>query len=192
MRPLGYLYKRVEKCPDWFKAGNVKDVYSLSNCVSKNFWEELDPEVLDGYWGYNGFGIFDSPETMKALAAKHGIDLAGQKLFYYEAHEQEYNEEQGVWVPLEPDASLVTDVVPPTHKTLEGFDITTRFMPSPFPECSPLSCNAYAETIPTNAHCLLRTAEEAFHIIQSGPHDAQFFGEPGPYQIVAVYSVQDE
>jgi hypothetical protein len=116
----------------------------------------------------------------------------GLKLFYYEAHEHEYDAEQDAWTPLEPEPSLITDVVPPPYKTLEGFDITTRFLRGLFPECSPLACNGYAESIATNAHCLLRTVEEAFQVLQSGPHDAQFFGEPGPYQIVAVYSVHDE
>lgn len=189
MRPLGYLYKRVARRPNWLKAGTVEDVYSLSNCISKNFWEEIAPEELDGYWGYNGFGLFDSPDVMHALAARHGISLEGQKLFYYEAHVEDYDAEQAAWVPYEPDPSLVTNVIPPKHKTLEGFDITTCFMPSPFPECSPLSCNGYAENIETNAHCLFNTFEDALHVLQSGPHDAQFFGEPGPYRIVAVYSI---
>lgn len=191
MRPLGYLYKRVAKRPDWLKAGNVEDVYSLSNCVSKNFWEEIDSQESGGVWEYNGFGLFDSPEVMQALVAQHSVPLEGLKLFYYEAHEEEYDEKQEAWVPYAPEPSLVTNVAPPPHKTLEGFDITTCFAPSPFPECSPLSCNGYAETIATNAHCLLCSFEEAFHIIQSGPHDAQFFGEPGPYRIIAVYSVHD-
>lgn len=186
MRPLGYLYKRVAKRPGWLKAEAVEDIYSLSNCISKNFWEEFD-----GDWEYNGFGLANSPEVMKASASEYGISLEELKLFYYEAYEEEYDTEQGAWTPYGPDPSLVTDIVPPKHKTLEGFDITTCFLPSPFPECSPLSCNGYAETIATNAHCLLRTFEDALQTIQSGPYDAQYFGEPGPYRILAVYSVDD-
>lgn len=29
MQPLGYLYKRVERRPDWLEAPNVTDVFAL-------------------------------------------------------------------------------------------------------------------------------------------------------------------
>jgi len=33
MIPVGYMAKRVIKKPDWLKATNVIDVYSVSSCV---------------------------------------------------------------------------------------------------------------------------------------------------------------
>lgn len=178
MRPLGYLYKRVANRPAWLKAETVEDIYSLSNCISKDFADYIN------YWKHNGYWLFDSPEAIQALAAEHSISLEGLKLFYYEAHEEEYDDERQAWVPFGPEPSFVTNVVPPKHKTVEGFDVTC-YSAHTSPECSPLSCNACAEMITTNAHCLLRTFEEAVHAIESG----QFKGtEPGPYRIIAVYS----
>jgi hypothetical protein len=37
MIPVGYMAKRVQKKPDWLKAPNVIDIYSVCDCVSKNF-----------------------------------------------------------------------------------------------------------------------------------------------------------
>jgi len=69
--------------------------------------------------------------------------------------------------------------------SLEGFDVTS-FVVHTSPECSPLSCNSLAEKIPTNRHCLFNTFDEAKSAIDNG----MFAGaEPGPYRIIAVYSV---
>jgi hypothetical protein len=54
------------------------------------------------------------------------------------------------------------------------------------PEHSPLSCNSIAEDVPTNSHCLLATFEEAETALNKGVFED---GEPGPYRIFAVYSV---
>jgi hypothetical protein len=85
-----------------------------------------------------------------------------------------------------PDASLATDVEPPAARTLEGFDVVT-FSAGTFPECSPLSCNGVAEEVPTNRHCLLPSFEAAVQAIESGKFANS---EPGPFRIIAVYSVE--
>jgi hypothetical protein len=47
MIPVGYMAKLVQKKPDWLKAPNVIDIYSVSDCVSKNladsikFWKRV-------------------------------------------------------------------------------------------------------------------------------------------------------
>ena len=87
MRPLGYLYKRVAARPDWIKARHVSDIYSLSGCVSGNFADYIN------YWKHNGFWLFDSPKVIESLATEHSISLEGLKLFYYEAHVKEFEEE---------------------------------------------------------------------------------------------------
>ena len=178
MRPLGYLYKSVAVRPDWVKASHVSDIYSLSGCVSENFADYIN------YWKHNGYWLFDSPQVIQSLAAEHGISLEGMKLFYYEGHEQEFDDEHQKWIPYEPEASFGTNVIEPSSKTFEGFDVTT-FSVHTSPECSPLSCNACAENLPTNAHCLFPTFEEATQAIESGAFQGT---EPGPYRIIAVYS----
>ena len=54
------------------------------------------------------------------------------------------------------------------------------------PGCSPLSCNALAAEVPTNRHCLLQSFEAAMQAIESGRFAHT---EPGPFRIIAVYSV---
>jgi hypothetical protein len=179
MRPIGYLYKRVAARPDWIKANHVSDIYSLSGCVSVNFADYIN------YWKHNGYWLFDSPRIIESLASGHGISLNGMKLFYYEAHELEFDDEHQKWAPYEPEATFGTNVLEPAGKALEGFDVTS-FSAHTSPECSPLSCNSCAETLSTNTHCLFHTFEEAAHAIESGAFQNT---EPGPYRVIAVYSV---
>ena len=68
---------------------------------------------------------------------------------------------------------------------LEGFDVATLSRHNKA-ECSPLSCNSLAKTIPTNEHCLIPTFEEAKDKLEQGLFDNS---EPGPFRIVSVYSV---
>jgi hypothetical protein len=94
-----------------------------------------------------------------------------------------FDEEQ--WSPFIPELSFVTNVSIPPEKRLEGFDIVS-FSAKGAPECSPLSCNSLAESIPTNAHCLLISFEEAERYLNQGAFKNS---EPGPYRIFSVYSV---
>ncbi len=122
---------------------------------------------------------------MRALAAEHSIPLDGLALFYYEAHEAQYDGQEARWMPFAQEASFATDVEPPAARTLEGFDVVT-FSTGSAPECSPLSCNGLAAEVPTNSHCLLPSFEAAVQALESG----QFaHSEPGPLRIIAVYSV---
>src|SRR6185503_10722544 len=81
MIPVGYMAKRVTARPAWLDAERVKDVYSVSGCVSKNFADYIS------YWKHNGYWFFDSPELIVDVARDHSVDLEGTTLFFYEAHE---------------------------------------------------------------------------------------------------------
>jgi hypothetical protein len=177
MRPAGFLAKRIVARPDWLNAANVRDIYSLSGCVSPDFADYVE------YWKHNGFWLFDSPEIIHDIARQHSIDLVGTILFYYEIYEKEFDGQ--AWQPFEPDSPPGTNVIVPTEKRLEGFDVVT-FSNRALPECSPLSCNHLASEVPTNSHCLFDSFDEAERLITNG-----FFNdsEPGPYRIFSVYSV---
>ena len=110
-------------------------------------------------------------------------DLQGILLFYYEAHEMEFDGQ--FWRPFGPESSIPTHVVVPSQKELKGFDVVTFSVPHS-PECSPLSCNGLAEDLRTNEHCLLDSFEEAKSYLEEGRFSEC---EPGPYRIFAVYSV---
>src|SRR5579864_8150564 len=152
MTPAGYMAKRVHKRPDWLKAPNIAEIYSVSGCISEDFADYVD------YWKHNGFWFFDSPEIIKNVATENSIQLEGTSLFYYEVHEKEFD--GAVWQPYAPEPSFPTNVLAPVRKRLEGFDVVTFYARS-LPECSPLSCNSMAEELPTNAHCLFESFEEA-------------------------------
>lgn len=180
MIPVGYMAKRVNTRPDWIHSERVLDVYSVSHCVSTDFADYIN------YWKHNGWWFFDSPEIIQQLAQDHSIDLNGTSLFYYEVHELQFDDAQNQWTRFKPEPSLTTNVVVPARKTLEGYDVVT-FTVGTGAECSPLSCNALAAHLETNSHCLLASVEQAQRLLESGEFKG---GEPGPYRIFAVYSVE--
>ena len=176
MIPAGYMAKRVQ-APNGFHIAHVSDVYSVSSCVNDNFADYIE------YWKHNGYWLFDSPEIIREVARGNALHLEGTALFYYEVYALEFDGQQ--WCTYQPEPSFPTNVVPAEGKKLEGFDVVTFFAKNA-PECSPLSCNALAEEMPTNAHCLLSSFDDALSKVTSGAFkDA----EPGPYRIFAVYSV---
>ncbi len=176
MIPIGYMAKYVHKTPDWLQAPGVIDIYSVSNCVSKDFADFIN------YWKHNGYWFFDSAEIIREIAQDKSIDTTDTSLFFYEAHEKEFDE--GKWQSFKPDSSFATNIVLPSHKRLEGFDVVS-FTGGNAPGCSPLSCNSLAKELVTNAHCLFGSFEEAEKHLDKGTFAKC---EPGPYRIFAVYS----
>jgi hypothetical protein len=87
---------------------------------------------------------------------------------------------------MTPEPSFTTNVIAPARKNLEGYDVITFWMGNE-PEESPLSCNGLATRIETNRHCLIESFDQAKQAVEEG----QFRNsEPGPYRIVAVYSLE--
>ncbi len=180
MIPVGYIAKRIALRPDWIKAEGVSDVYSVSGCVSKDFADYIT------CWKHNGYWFFDSPQAIQEFAQQKTIDLTGTKLFYYEVHDREFDDAEGTWMPFQPESSFQTQVVVPTQKALEGYDVVT-FSLGTSAECSPLSCNSLATELDTNQHCLLSFFEGAQQLLEQGRFKNT---EPGPFRIFAVYSVE--
>ncbi len=180
MIPVGYMAKRVSLRPEWLQFERVVDVYSVSNCISKDLADYIN------YWKHNGFWFFDSPKIIQRLAQENTIDLKGTSLFYYEVSALQFDQGRSEWTIFEPEASFPTQVVVPARKVLEGYDVVT-FSVGSRAECSPLSCNALANEVEINPHCLLASLEQAQHLLKSGRFKHT---EPGPYRIFAVYSVE--
>jgi hypothetical protein len=181
MVPAGYMAKRVEhahpKFLEWIRAPHISEIYSVSNCMCDDFADYIR------HWKHNGYWFFDSPGKIREVAKEASASLEGTILFYYEVHESEFD--GSTWCSWYPEASFRTNVVQPSSKHLEGFDVVT-FSVKTSPECSPLSCNGLAKELATNQHCLFATFEAAESALNTGAFkDA----EPGPYRIFAVYSV---
>lgn len=182
MIPVGYMAKRVATNPDWLKTIRVKDIYSVSHCVSEDFADYIN------FWKHNGFWLFDSPQVIVDLAAEHNLSLGDVKFFYYKVYEQQCDEGDSMWKPFGPEASFTTRVEVPPQKRLEGYDVVS-FWRQTAPECSYLSCNGMAEKIDVNEHCLISTFGEAKRLVESKVFENC---EPGPCRIFAVYSVSGD
>jgi hypothetical protein len=176
---VGYMAKRVAQRPDWLKAPEVKDIYSVSGCTSRDFMDYIK------FWRHNGFWLFDTPQIIQVLSRENSVSSEGLTFFYYEVYEEEFNETISEWLPFEPK-SFPTSVVSPATQQFHGYDVVT-FSAGTNPECSPLSCNHLASEIKTNSHCLLRTLKEAKESLESGKFDNS---EPGPFRIFAVYTIE--
>ena len=77
------------------------------------------------------------------------------------------------------------NVQEPNSSRVAGYDVVS-FSGHVGCECSPLSCNYLAESVPVNRHCLLDSYERAAHMIENGQLDDC---EPGPYRIVEVHLI---
>ena len=179
MIPAGYMLKRVCLKPDWIGASGVKDIYSVSGCISEYFADYIQ------HWRHNGYWLFNDPADMDQIVAKTGADRSELTLFYYEVYEEEFDESEKLWSAFAPEMAFATRVETPKRLQLEGFDVTS-FSAGTTPECSPLSCNSLANEIKTNEHCLLETLEDAKDALETGRFDNS---EPGPFRIFAVYTV---
>lgn len=176
--PSGYLYKQAIARPEWLNVPSVDHIHSVSGCMAPVFADYIP------YWKHNGLWLFDTPQAMHPIAVEEGVDLATFGLFYYETYPEAFDGAGRAWIPVAPDQGLVL-VAPPPARRLLGFDVVC-FSCGNAPECSPLSCNRLAETIPVNRHCLFGTFEEAKAALEAG-HFAHT--EPGPYRIMSVYAV---
>jgi hypothetical protein len=177
--PAGYLAKDIQIATQWLGNKRVEDIWSVSNCVSGAFCDYI------GYWKHNGYWLFDSAQVVRELADREGVDCSRLRLFYYEVHEEQYDNDVGAWSAFCPDAAFVTNVRPLATRQRAGFDVVS-FSAWNAPECSPLSCNGLAGSIDVNSHCLLDTFEQAKALLECGRvRDC----EPGPYRIFSVYPV---
>ena len=111
MIPTGFMAKRVVNKPDWPPANGVKDIYSVSGCISKDFANYIN------FWKHNGHWLFNSPEVIEQVAWEHSIDLAGTTMFYYEVYEREFNDEKELWCPYQSGQSFTTNILLPECKT---------------------------------------------------------------------------
>ncbi len=175
------MYKSVSLKPEWHNTHSVTDIYSVSGCVSKDFDDGID------YWKHNGYWFFDSPNIIENIANENDLSLEGMKVFFYLAHDEQWNNEIEVWEPFSPEESFDTSVVLPECSTTQGYDIVC-YSCQTSAECSPLSCNHMPQEIEVNSHCLLPSLDVAMKLIESGLFKDC---EPGPYRILEVQSVEN-
>ncbi|HTY07530.1 MAG TPA: hypothetical protein VMF29_00050, partial [Candidatus Edwardsbacteria bacterium] len=114
------MAKRVEVKPDWLKAPDVVDIYSVSRHVTDDFADYIN------YWKHNGYWFFNSPDIIIEIAKQNGIHLEGTIFFYYEVHDKQWNEIKKTWESFNPEPSFETNVIKPQKTTkLAGYDVVT-------------------------------------------------------------------
>lgn len=102
--PAGYMAKRVVCKPDWLKANGVHDIYSVSGCISKDFADYIN------FWKHNGHSLFDSPDVIEQVAREQSIDLTATMMFYYEVHEQEFDDQKNNGVHMRVQQSHIANI----------------------------------------------------------------------------------
>lgn len=179
MIPAGYMAKEIFTTADKSISPDVKDVYSVSGCLSRNFvWNKP-------VFKHNGYYFFDTPEIIRDIAGEYDIDLSEATLFYYEVYHKQYNYDKARWESFAPDESFETNVMLPKQKKLEGYDVASFYLEQG-PEHSYLSCNYMASRIKTNEHCLLEDFTETLTYVENEHFN---YCEPGPSRIFSVYTV---
>jgi hypothetical protein len=168
----GYFPKRIALRADWLKAPLVKEIWSVSDCIS-----EGPPDWIDK-WLHNDLGLFDTPELAESVVPEP--DRGQYTIVGYRVWDRMFD--HGKDVPLSTTPSSVPGPAPGFISL--GFDAVARSMSSSF-ECSPLSCNGGAATFLTNENCLFETLDAA---IAGAREFSSGNWEPGPYWVVEVLS----
>ncbi len=197
MIPLGYMYKSVGPLIRSDLPDSIVDFHTLGEC-SGNSTQDFANYIP--FFKHNGWGLYNSPRVMQEIAVENNIDLSEMQCFYYEAYRSEFdfperigkapakiNQEswKGVWKPLLAQDAFTTDIVVPETKNLSGFDVVEHTGGSTF-ECSLIACSDLVHKWKLNSHGLFATFDEAKSAVETGLfHDH----EPGPYRIVAVYTL---
>ena len=174
MIDAGYFVKHVAPKPDWLKVAGVREICSVSNCIS---------EAPDGWfdrWVHNEFGWFNRISDALGLVADDRRALF--RLFAYRLHPEVFRPD-GRRVALVVPPDVKPDPIPGSFQTL-GFDSVCKSTRGVLGfECSPLSCNGLAEEWPVNEFCLFPSLGDA---IAGAVRFAAEQPEPGAYFVVEV------
>jgi hypothetical protein len=166
----GYFPKRIALRDEWLKAPAVREVWSVSECISEG------PPDWVSQWRHNDVWLFDTPELAESVVPP------GERGLYvvlgYRIWDRMFDEGD----ELELDEDLPRLEEPAAGFESVGFDAVARLGTRNF-GCSPLSCNGGAETFATNERCLFRTFDEA---VAGAKAFSSGNWEPGPYWVVEV------
>lgn len=165
----GYFPKRILPRPDWLAAPAVREIWSVSHCMSKA------PEGWIDHWKHNAQWLYDTvalAESVVPPGERDAFSIVG-----YRVAATMFDE--GDEVPL--DEAIQPLPGPEVGFESLGFDAVGRLQTT-F-ACSPLSCNHAADKLATNEHCLFRTVQEAMPAAREFSRGGW---EPGPYWIVEV------
>lgn len=192
--PAGYMAK-LPPTDDPYPRRFPAAISSVSGCVVPNFADYVEA------WLHNDHWFFDSIARLREAARRLAADLGTARFVYYEQLTHEFDTETRTWnrfpasISSRPGDSTprANDYGPnrvevPRRRELLGFDVVTSRAGNG-PECSPLTCNDLASSLPVNGYCLFDSFEEAARSVEDGGFEK---GEAGPYRFIAVYRVDPD
>jgi hypothetical protein len=166
---VGYFPKRTQTRPEWLKASVVREICSVSECISSG------PEGWIEKWLHNALGFYESEDLAWQVV---GPDRGGFDMYAYKAYPLQFDD--GAVGPWQAPVELQLEL---SEFVFLGFDLVSRSTANNF-ECSALSCNSGADEFPVNRFCLMDDSAAAFEactVVSKGAY------EPGPYHLLEVY-----
>jgi hypothetical protein len=169
----GYFARRIEPKPDLLQASAVREICSVSECISSGAEDWISA------WRHNGFGWFNS--IGDAVSVVPEARRGEFRLFAYRLHSKVFRGTRRAALAVPEDVH--PEPLPEEFRSI-GFDSASRSSEQGLSlECSPLSCNGLASELPVNEHCLFPTLDAA--IAGAGKFAAEQ-PEPGDYYVVEV------
>ena len=173
MIDAGFFAKRIEPKPEFLKAPGVREICSVSGCISSG------PEKWIELWLHNDLGWFN--RIADAGRVIPGGEEAHYRLFAYRLYPEVFTRTGRV--PLVIPPNVAPEAISGDFRRL-GFDSANKSMESVLGlECSPLSCNSMADELAVNEFCLFAELSAA---IAAAERFAAEQPEPGDYYVVEV------
>ena len=167
---IGYISKPVAAPPADFAPHGLREIASVSNCIVGR------PDGWLTLWRHNDWFVYDSPELAREIARECGA--YDWPVLAYLVYPVEFRPEGEVPISVQSAASPM-----PASFQLLGWDVANRLFAPDF-ECSPLSCNGLAQTVPVNEFCLVESEQEAIDLARRCAREQP---EPGTYFVVEVW-----
>ena len=169
----GYFAKRVKPRPEHLPASGVREICSVSECLSPGAQDWI------ASWRHNSLGWFNT--VADAVRVVPEEQRGEYRLFAYRIHPEVFRGRDRR--PLVVPDDVRPDAVPAGFRSI-GFDSASRSSDAGLSlECSPLSCNGLATELPVNEHCLFQTIDDA---IAGAIRFAIEQPEPGDYYVLEV------
>ena len=169
----GYFARRIEPKPELLKAPGVREICSVSECISSG------AESWISAWRHNGLGWFNS--VADALGVVPELQRPEFRLFAHRVYPELFRGRERIALMFPDD--MRPEPLPEGFRSL-GFDSASKSSEQGLSlECSPLSCNYMASEMAVNEHCLFPTLDAA---IAGAEKFAAEQPEPGDYYVVEV------
>lgn len=172
MIDAGYFVKRIQPRPEVIRAPRVREICSVSNCISDGAEGWLETGC------HNALGWFNDVED--ALSVVPSDTHKHYRLFAYRVSPRLHRGGTRLDFSLPPD--IHANAIPTTF-VVRGYDAVSRSTDFGCLECSPLSCNYLAAEMDVNEFCLFSSLNAALAGADTFSIEQP---EPGDYCVVQV------